>query len=511
MNDAKFQTLVDGEANQTPLDRDQILCKLVIQKKLISREQAEKCIKVANQQRKAKKHCLAEQIMIKNKLISSEIISEIYANQGRVVCPKCREIFSNLPPRIPETFICAKCNERFTLSQKIRDLLQISVSQSQDPLCGESIDKYKIEKLLGRGGMGAVYLAQDKRLIRPVAIKILSTELASQPLYIKRFLREARLAGQANHQNLVQIYDVGHDKHYFIAMEFVSGASLEAIIEKQGPLALKQALQILEGACKGLGVLHKLGVIHRDIKPDNLLVSSEGIVKLTDFGLAKYSQDQKLTATGALMGTPHFMSPEQCQGNELDHRSDIYSLGMTFYYMLTGKTPYTASHLLATLNKHVNEPPPPIQRKIPPGYNSLYLRMVAKKPHQRFQTTAEIVDAIQIISSKGTLNTKRISNPKISNKVVKTKKVSAVENLGQTQIRTDAGANKTLTSVQNPKKDSSIMLAVIAGILGFVIFLGFMIKLIISPSKKISQKNPQLAMQQPTPPKKKNYSCNRQK
>ena len=260
----------------------------------------------------------------------------------------------------------------------------------------ERIGPYTVVEELGRGGMGVVYKAHDPSLDRFVAIKVLATHLTEDPDYVKRFVREARAAAALNHPNIVQIYTVGEEdgRHYFV-MEYVSGTNVQEMIRREGRLDPARAAGIVLQAASGLAAAHQAGILHRDIKPGNLMVDERGIVKIADFGLA-LSPDAatRLTTTGMLMGTPGYLSPEQCMDRPADRRSDIYSLGATFFEMLAGRTPHQADSPLALLRKIVDVEPPDVAElnpEVDPELRRIVSTMMAKDPDQRYQSCDEIV------------------------------------------------------------------------------------------------------------------------
>ena len=211
---------------------------------------------------------------------------------------------------------------------------------------GRRIGKYEITHLLGVGGMGVVLKGHDASIERDVAIKVLPAELSANQQALNRFLAEAKSAGKLNHPNTVTIYEIAQDgDHHFLVMEVVSGGSTEDHMEKSGAYSVSEATRIAIESCRGLAAAHKAGLVHRDIKPGNLLLAEDGTVKVSDFGLAKrtQSQDLQLTQAGQIVGTPYYMSPEQCESRDVDARSDVYSLGATYYGLLTGKSPYEDS------------------------------------------------------------------------------------------------------------------------------------------------------------------------
>ncbi len=252
------------------------------------------------------------------------------------------------------------------------------------------IGHYTIVSELGRGGMGVVYKAHEESLNRFVAIKVLSDQLSQDPTFVARFVREAQAAAGLSHPNIIQIYYIGEDngRHYFV-MEYVSGRSLLAMVREQGRVGNPKAAQYMLQAANGLAAAHDKGFIHRDIKPANLMVNEQGLLKIADFGLA-LPQDAttKLTATGMLMGTPGYLSPEQCRGEGVDRRTDIYSLGVTYYELLSGRMPFQADSPLALLHKILQEEPPDISslsESVDPETRRIVNTMIAKDREKRYQ------------------------------------------------------------------------------------------------------------------------------
>ncbi|OAI51353.1 hypothetical protein AYO44_00655 [Planctomycetaceae bacterium SCGC AG-212-F19] len=263
---------------------------------------------------------------------------------------------------------------------------------------GTHLGKYRITGVLGLGGMGVVYKAHDPMVDREVAIKLLPAELAQDDKALQRFLLEARTAGKLSHPNTVAVYDVGQDgEAYFLVLELVPGGSVESRL-KIGKLSWREATRIVADACKGLGAAHDLGMVHRDLKPSNLLIAADGTVKIADFGLAKSMAGlgSGLTQVGQVIGTPYFMSPEQCEGRPMDGRGDIYSLGATFYRLLTGKKPYEHSETtMQVMYAQCNYPPPDpseIAPDIPAQCRAIVFRAMAKQPADRYQSAREMLN-----------------------------------------------------------------------------------------------------------------------
>jgi serine/threonine-protein kinase len=223
-------------------------------------------------------------------------------------------------------------------------------------------DRYEMHRHLARGGMSDVYLAKDLLLDRPVAVKVLFTEYARDPAFVERFRREAQAAANLNHPNIVAVYDWGQQSGtYFIVMEYIEGRSLSDIVRTEGPLHPRRAAEIAADVAAALGFAHRNGVVHRDIKPGNILISPSGQVKVADFGIAQAvvgGAEANLTQAGAVMGTATYFSPEQAQGKAVDPRSDLYSLGCVLYEMLTTRPPFSGDTPVAIAYKHVQEPAP---------------------------------------------------------------------------------------------------------------------------------------------------------
>jgi formylglycine-generating enzyme required for sulfatase activity len=270
------------------------------------------------------------------------------------------------------------------------------MENGEDSYLGKVFGDFRIESEIGAGAMGTVYRATQISLDRHVALKILPPKfIKSHPDFVERFLREAKVAGQISHPNIVQVHAAGsHEGVFYIAMELVRGHSIGDILIKRGPLAEKKALSIISQAVKGLAAGEQLGLVHRDIKPDNLLLTKDGIVKVADFGLAKISGvDSMVTQAGQILGTPSFMSPEQARSQSLDSRSDIYSLGATLYQMLTGVPPYSEENPLLVLMKHCDEPvpdPKALREDLSDFTTELVQTMMAKDPAERFQSFVEL-------------------------------------------------------------------------------------------------------------------------
>ncbi len=254
------------------------------------------------------------------------------------------------------------------------------------------LGRYVLEKLIGRGGMGLVYLARQDELDRHVVVKIVKADLAKDnPELVGRLRREARALGRVSSDHVVMVHEVGIDAGVpYIAMEYVDGVSAAALVKKEGRLPHSEATRIVIGTARGLAAAHAVGVLHRDVKPGNILVGRDGRVKLADFGLARLCDgapdETALTGAGDMLGTPEFMAPENAEPGILDERSDVYSLGVTYYALLAGRVPFTAQGVMATLRKVLLEPVVPPSRHapdVPPDVEAVCLRLMARDKRSR--------------------------------------------------------------------------------------------------------------------------------
>jgi predicted Ser/Thr protein kinase len=261
-------------------------------------------------------------------------------------------------------------------------------------------ERYEVEELVGKGGMSSVYCARDDVLERRVALKILHEHFSGDPEYVERFRREARAIARLNHPNIVTVIDRGEfEGRQFIVFEHVPGENLKEIVEREGPLSVSQALALTHQIARGLSFAHDNGVVHRDVKPQNVLLDETGGAKVTDFGIARSLEPEDgLTETGALLGTSDYIAPEQATGRPVDERSDQYSLGVLLYELLTGEVPYRAGSFMAVAMRHVRDPVPSVRERrpdVPAQVDAIVARAMSKSPEDRFPSIEAMMAAIE--------------------------------------------------------------------------------------------------------------------
>jgi eukaryotic-like serine/threonine-protein kinase len=256
------------------------------------------------------------------------------------------------------------------------------------------LDRYELEELVGSGGMSSVYRAHDRLLDRTVALKVLHEHHLADPEYVERFRREARSVAVLSHPNIVTVIDRGeHDGRQFIVFEYVDGENLKRLIQNGRPVPVDTALQLAVQIAHGLSFAHRNGLVHRDVKPQNVLLNGDGRAKVTDFGIAR-SLDVKhgMTQTGTVLGTSDYIAPEQAQGKDIGERTDVYSLGVVLYELLTGEVPFAGENFVAVAMQHINDPPPSVREKrpeVPPRVEAAVQRAMAKDPADRFESMAD--------------------------------------------------------------------------------------------------------------------------
>ena len=279
------------------------------------------------------------------------------------------------------------------------------IAQSEDPLLAQVRvvlgGEYEIERECGRGGMAAVFKALDVSLRRPVALKVMLPAASNGGAVADRLRREARRAAALDHPNIVPIYQVGEAGGiHYIVMKYIEGRSLDAIVDDQGALPIAVVVAVLRAMASALAYAHERGTVHRDIKSSNILIDQEGRVYVSDFGLARAAEDSKVTPSGAVMGTPQFMSPEQCAGAAVGPQGDQYSLGIVAFQMLAGEAPFEASSVLAVVQHQYFTPPPDLRSvrpDVPDAVLAVITRLVAKDPAHRFTNTSDLVTTLEAL------------------------------------------------------------------------------------------------------------------
>jgi serine/threonine-protein kinase len=265
-------------------------------------------------------------------------------------------------------------------------------------MIGTQVGAYRIDEKLGEGGMGTVYRATEVKIERPVAIKVLNSDLAQKPAIVERFIAEARAQANLNHPNVAVLYAfLSEHGNAMMVMEYVDGENFQQLVNRRGAIPSAEAIPLFKQALAGVGAAHEMGIVHRDIKPANIMLNKRGVVKVMDFGIAKVIGERGLTRTGVQLGTVFYMSPEQVRGFAADARSDIYALGVTLYEMLTAHVPFNAASEYDVLTDHVNTAPPlpsTHNANIPKGVEGIVLKALEKKPEDRFQTVEEFSAAL---------------------------------------------------------------------------------------------------------------------
>ena len=263
-------------------------------------------------------------------------------------------------------------------------------------------ERYKIHSMLGRGGMGVVYRAHDQQLDEDVAIKIANAEWGTDPSILDRLRREAAAARRIAHQNVIRVHDLGeHAGRLFISMEYFNGEQLSAVVDRDGPMATSRVRKIGLQVCEALASAHAAGVIHRDLKPQNVMIDGAERVKVIDFGIALAPHLHGLTATGLIMGTPEYMAPEQIRGDDIDARTDLYSMGCVLYYLLTGSAPFVADTPIAIGFAHLRKAPTPpshVRTDVHRDWDAVCLRLLEKEKPDRYPSAGELRAALERLS-----------------------------------------------------------------------------------------------------------------
>jgi serine/threonine-protein kinase len=277
---------------------------------------------------------------------------------------------------------------------------------------GETLDHYRLDAMVARSGMSTLYKATDLRDGKSVAIKVPHEEMESDPVLVARFKREQEIGLELDHPGVVKAYDGGTGSRLYIAMEWVEGRLLRAILNEEGKLPIDRAVNLTLQICDALDTMHKHGVVHRDLKPENVMVDDQDRIKLIDFGIAKKEDARRLTfvEVSKTLGTPDYISPEQVKGQRGDQRSDVYSLGAMLYEMLTGEPPYTGSNPLAVMNERLLHDPKPVRalrKEVSPELEEIVKRALAREPRNRYQTASEMAWELEHPEMVGVEETER--------------------------------------------------------------------------------------------------------
>src|SRR5512135_951788 len=318
---------------------------------------------------------------------------------------------------------------------------------------GLTLGKYQLREQLGHGGMASIYRAYHPQLDRFVAVKTLRGELVDDPEFLARFQREAKIVAALRHANIVQVYDADvQDDIYYMVMELLEGDTLKARLTDyrahEEPMPLGEAVRVMLDVLDGLAYAHGEGMIHRDLKPANIMLTKRGQAVIGDFGIAQMVGGTRHTLSGALMGTLNYMAPEQGMQNQSDARSDLYSLGIVLYEMLTGKPPFDADTPLAILMKHVNEPlpmPPTTNVVIPEAFERILLKVLSKSPDDRYQTAEEMAQAIRAAAEEAAIQLPdRISLPLTASVTAAAEPISVISGTArQNIVNTDFAKDQT--------------------------------------------------------------------
>lgn len=345
-------------------------------------------------------------------------------------------------------------------------------------------DRYQIIRMIGEGGMANVYLAHDTILDRNVAVKILRGDLADDEKFVRRFQREAISASALSHPNIVEMYDVGEDDgKYFIVMEYVEGRTLKNLVKRRGALTLPEIIDIMLQLTSGIAHAHDSYIIHRDIKPQNILILDDGTVKITDFGIAMAMNSNELTQTNSVMGSVHYLPPEQANGSGSTIKSDVYSLGILMYELLTGKIPFKGDNAVEIAIKHMKEPLPSVMKNnpdIPQSIENIILTACAKNPKNRYDSVAEMHDDIKCSLDESRSEVKRV--------VYK----YAEQDLDETKILPKIDKNILDNKVEKPKKkdkegvEKTNLVLIILGSIAAGLILFFTLFIIFYP--KLTEK-----------------------
>ncbi len=379
--------------------------KIAIREKLVTHEQLFECL---DQQLRLEKEGKAKQlgeIMVERGFLKLGDVTRLLRLQKKVVmkCPNCEATYTVSEELAKTKLPCQRCKAELVPVKRLvtaRTEAITATGEVQDSIIGKMFSGVQVTQRIGRGGMAMVYKGLHVALNKPMAVKILSVSV-KDPDMIQRFVTEARSVAKLEHPNIVQVYNVGQKFGYtFILMQYIEGHTVAEIMDRRKKIPPGQAIKIVREIAKGLGHAHKHGLVHRDVKPDNVFVTVDGEVKVGDFGLAVETRDVRKTDT--ITGTPYYMPPEQWRGDHQDGRSDIYSLGVTFYYLVTGRRPFEGDGPIILMEQHMHDrprPPSGHNPDIPTGVSAVIMKMIAKKREDRYQSAEDLLADLERVES----------------------------------------------------------------------------------------------------------------
>jgi serine/threonine protein kinase len=383
---------------------DNLFGRIALKNELLSPKQLVECLAIKDKLKRSGRMMMLGQIMIERGYLTRDEVYMILRRQKKAIlcCPICKTKYNVEGFKAGKRVKCRICR---TILDVPRDGATIMVdrtiydskTQVRDRNIGREIYQYNIERKLGEGGMGQVYLARHRGLDKLIALKLLPITKKTTREVRERFIREARIVARISHPNVVQVFDVGEVSDYlYIAMEYVDGETMENIMTHDHMVASVEATRIVTDVCQALKRAHRHEIVHRDIKPDNIMIThDEHMVKVTDFGLAKaHGKAKRITRVGVILGTPYYISPEQVEGKPVDIRTDIYSLGASYYYFVTGHRPFEEGTPPEIMIQHVEEvpiPPDYVNPEVPRVVNDTIMRMLAKSPDDRYTDPDELL------------------------------------------------------------------------------------------------------------------------
>jgi serine/threonine-protein kinase len=350
-------------------------------------------------------------------------------------------------------------------------------------------DRYEVISHIGQGGMADVFLAVDTILNRQVAVKILRADLSTDAVSILRFEREAQAAASLAHPNIVEIYDVGEYKgHHYIVMEYLPGKSLKQVIRLRAPLVVEEAVDIMKQLCSAVAEAHSRGIIHRDIKPQNVIVNADGSVKILDFGIATAKGSMQLTQANNVMGSVHYLAPELAKGDAASPQSDIYALGIVLYEMLAGDVPFKADQAVQVAIKHMRDPMPSVRNvnpSVPQSVENIITRSTAKDPHQRYRSADEMLRDVSTCLRPDRLNEKKL----VLKEPVQEKVYAPQPSQAKPLSDYDSGSEDTGSTrkTSGNKKKTKILICILAVLCAAGIFAGLVMTDVIHFGPRTSQ------------------------